>query len=86
LEAVLQQNEKIDKSPAPLVLLHQFNNSSVDFRLLFWTDISQWVELKSEIIIAIDDCFAKEGIVIPFPQMVVHIEDKQGEKAKPEPK
>lgn len=86
LEGVLQQNEKIDKSPAPLVLLHQFNNSSVDFRLLFWTDISQWVELKSEIIIAIDDCFAKEGIVIPFPQMVVHIADKQGEKAKPEPK
>ncbi|MCU0395981.1 MAG: mechanosensitive ion channel [Chitinophagaceae bacterium] len=79
LEKVLQDSEKVDKHPQPLVLVHEFNNSSIDFRLLFWADISMWMELKSEIIIAIDQAFRDAGIEIPFPQMVIH---QAGDAAK----
>lgn len=72
LERILLENESVDKSPAPAVLVHQFNNSSIDFRLLFWTDIELWINSKSEIILAVDKAFKENGIEIPFPQMVVH--------------
>lgn len=72
LEKILLENELVDKSPAPAVLVHQFNSSSIDFRLLFWTDIEQWISCKSEIIMAIDKAFKEQGIEIPFAQMVVH--------------
>lgn len=73
LEKVILANDKVDKHPLPLVLVHQFNNSSIDFRLLFWTDIAQWVELKSEIMLGIDEAFRSAGIEIPFPQQDVYI-------------
>jgi small-conductance mechanosensitive channel len=72
LEKILLENENVDKSPAPAVLVHQFNSSSIDFRLLFWTDIELWINSKSEIILAIDKAFKEQGIEIPFAQMVVH--------------
>jgi small-conductance mechanosensitive channel len=72
LERILNENAQVDKSPAPAVLVHQFNSSSIDFRLLFWTDIEQWISCKSEIIMAIDKGFKEKGIEIPFAQMVVH--------------
>lgn len=79
LEKVLLDNSKVDHIPMPLVLVNQFNSSSIDFRLLFWTDIGQWIELKSEIIMAIDTAFAEAGIEIPFPQIVIHHADEKEE-------
>lgn len=83
LEELLVANNKVDRNPAPLVLVHQFNQSSIDFRLLFWTDISQWVELKSEIHLAVDEAFKKAGIEIPFPQQDVYIKQMPDRPAPP---
>ncbi len=73
LQEALALNTLVDKYPTPLVLVHQFNNSSIDFRLLFWTDISNWMELKSDIMLAVDAAFRNAGIEIPFPQQDVYI-------------
>lgn len=83
LEELLLKNNKVDRHPAPLVLVHQFNQSSIDFRLLFWTDISQWVELRSEIHLAVDEAFKKAGIEIPFPQQDVYIKQMPDRPAPP---
>lgn len=79
LNDALMANELVDKHPTPLVLVHQFNNSSIDFRLLFWTDIGQWVEMKSDIMLAIDSAFRNAGIEIPFPQQDVYIKQMPAE-------
>jgi small-conductance mechanosensitive channel len=50
-----------------LVYLHQFNDSSVDFRLLFWGDVERTLELKSDVGFAIDALFHEMGVEIPFP-------------------
>ncbi|MFZ9388887.1 MAG: mechanosensitive ion channel family protein, partial [Chitinophagaceae bacterium] len=78
LEEMLRKNIHVRQFPAPQVLLHAFNESSVDVRLLFWTDISIWVELKSEIILAVDKAFREAGIEIPYPQLDIHIISSSG--------
>jgi len=82
LQQALAANTMVDKHPEPLVLVHQFNNSSIDFRLLFWTDISQWVELKSDIMLTVDAAFRKAGIEIPFPQQDVYIKQMPDKKVE----
>ncbi|MEO7212195.1 mechanosensitive ion channel domain-containing protein [Mucilaginibacter sp.] len=75
----------IMETPAPLVFVHNLNQSSVDFRLLFWAaDITTWLSLKSHILSDIYTIFAKEGIEIPFPQSDIHVkmDDKVTETAR----
>jgi small-conductance mechanosensitive channel len=74
LNGVLRAHDDIMQIPEPSVLLHNLNESSVDFRVLFWAaDINTWTSLKSSILTDIYDLFNKEGIEIPFPQQDVHL-------------
>ncbi|MFK5073805.1 hypothetical protein ACI4BE_30210, partial [Klebsiella pneumoniae] len=45
LNNVLLKIEGIEKHPAPIVLAHNFSESSVDFRLLFWSDMDAWIKV-----------------------------------------
>jgi small-conductance mechanosensitive channel len=65
LENILLQNDQLEKEPVPIVLVHNFENYSIDFRLLFWCDIATWFNVKSEIILNIDAAFKEDGIEIP---------------------
>jgi potassium efflux system protein len=74
LTNLLCNRDDIMNDPAPLVFVHNLNQSSVDFRLLFWAaDISTWLSLKSRILSDIYTTFAQEGIEIPFPQQDIHV-------------
>jgi small-conductance mechanosensitive channel len=75
LEIILKANKRILSTPEPLALLHQFNNSSIDLRVLFWCDVNYWIDIKSEIILAIDKAFKDAGIEIPFPQQDIYIRE-----------
>lgn len=55
----------------PYVRLAKFNDSSVDFKLWYWVDITKMWRVASEVRQAVYDRFNKEGIEIPFPQSVV---------------
>lgn len=75
-EAALAHPQVI-KDPGPYIRLFDFGNSSIDLALLFWSDEIFRVEnIKSEIRIKIYDSFRQKGITIPFPQRVVHINNK----------
>ncbi|PWK79050.1 mechanosensitive ion channel-like protein [Mucilaginibacter oryzae] len=74
LFSLLQGHDDIMTEPAPSVLVHNLNESSVDFRILFWAaDINTWVGLKSRVLADIYEVFAREGIEIPFRQQDVKI-------------
>ncbi|MBB5394435.1 mechanosensitive ion channel family protein [Mucilaginibacter sp. AK015] len=74
LTDVLTNRDGIMETPAPVVFVHNLNESSVDFRLLFWAaDISTWLSLKSSVLTDIYATFAKEGVEIPFPQRDLHL-------------
>ena len=50
-----------------------FGDSSLDFRVLFWTHFDNGLGTKSRVGVAIDEAFKKEGIEIPFPQRDLHV-------------
>lgn len=80
LRNVLDSRNDIMKEPASLVFLHNLNQSSVDFRLLFWADdINTWLELKSHVLADIYAALDKEGIEIPFPQQDLHVYFPEGQ-------
>ena len=88
-EKVLAEHKDILKDPAPNVYFNGLGNSSLDFRLLFWTpSFAEWLRIKSEIIFGVHDILYKEGITIPFPQMDLHLKsiDKPLEVFKKEEK
>lgn len=66
--------EYIETNPEPLVRFENFGDSSLEFRLLFWTDRIFRVEsLKSDLRFMIDKKFRENKIQIPFPQRDLHI-------------
>ncbi|MBD1394676.1 mechanosensitive ion channel family protein [Mucilaginibacter glaciei] len=74
LTDLLNNSEDIMDNPAPLIFVHNLNQNSVDFRLLFWAaDINNWLSLKSTILTDIYMMFDKEHIEIPFPQSDIHL-------------
>jgi len=75
LESILKENKVIDNHPKPSVLVHLFGTSSIDFRILFWTDVAIWIDLKSEMMLRIEEIFKQQGIEIPFPQQDIYIKE-----------
>ncbi len=73
LKEILEKTDGVQSVPKPLVLVHQLGESSVDFRVLFWSDISRLAQLKSDLLTLIYDTFNEQGIEIPFPQRDLHI-------------
>ena len=69
-----KQNEKILPDPPAYVLFNDFGESSLDFELRCWTsDFGSWVEIRSDIRVAIDKSFKEKNIEIPFPQRDLHL-------------
>jgi len=67
-------NQKILTRPAAYVLFQDFADSYLEFELRCWTsDYTDWLDIRSDLRVAINNSFEKEGIVIPFPQRDLHI-------------
>ena len=78
LEEVAANTDHVLKSPSPEVRFNEFGDSSLNFELLAWSDDPPGhLKLRSELNYAIDAAFRQNGIEIPFPQRVVHIEPGQ---------
>jgi len=60
--------------PEPSVLFTGFGESSLDFQLRAWTDRSdQFMQVRSNVGVAVHDALAGAGITIPFPQRDIHV-------------
>ncbi|MDX1333593.1 MAG: mechanosensitive ion channel, partial [Robiginitalea sp.] len=71
---VINEHPEIKPDPEPLVLFNEMGESSLDFRLLFWTaHFEDWLRIRSEVIFAVHDILYENNIVIPFPQRDLHL-------------
>ncbi len=78
LLSIASQHEKILSDPSPEVLAEEFSNSSINMALEMWTnDPKHRFEIISEINYEIINRFRENGIVIPFPQVDVHMRDEK---------
>lgn len=60
--------EGVELVPPPFVRFEDFGESSLDFRLFFWSSKSFYVEnIRSELRFQIDAAFRANNITIPFP-------------------
>ncbi len=84
LNKILNEHPKVINDPKPIVLFVEMAESSLNFRMLFWTaDSSNWIDIRSEVMFSIYDVLTKEGITIPFPQMDVHLQPtEKGDNTK----
>jgi potassium efflux system protein len=73
LEQVANEHKMVDKKLTPRAFFVGFGESSLDFRLLAWTDIEHRLMVESEMNVAINRNLANAGIEIPFPQRDLHI-------------
>lgn len=80
-EEVLADAKHVLDRPTPRVVLTEFGDSSVVFRLQFWIDnpsVRRMWRAKSEVIEGLKAAFEREGIKIPFPQQVLSPRGEDG--------
>ncbi len=85
LKACALRHPEVMKDPPPYVWFREFGNSSIEFRLLFfYPRFDGGMQVRSEVAASIVRTFREKGIVIPFPQMDVHIREAMagGESVK----
>ncbi|RYD87546.1 MAG: mechanosensitive ion channel [Sphingobacteriales bacterium] len=79
LTSILTADDRIMASPAAVVVAKDFDESAINFQLIFWIHhISESLSIRSDIIAQIDKTFKEQGIVIPFPQQEVTVKQVQG--------
>lgn len=77
LEETALAHPHVLKKPKPFVRFNDYADSSLIFTLYFWGEEVFRVEnTKSELRVMIFDAFKSSGIQIPFPQRVLHIDQK----------
>jgi small-conductance mechanosensitive channel len=81
LEQIAGDCPGINDSPAPRVRMRAFGASSLDFELLGWINHPELRgRVKHDLLMEIDRRFREEGIVIPFPQRDIHINNGPSDK------
>lgn len=73
VKAVLEQDERILKDPAPFVGVVEYADSSINLVVRPWVPLAQYWDIYFDLHIAIKKALDDAGIEIPFPQRVVHM-------------
>ncbi|HEY6503975.1 MAG TPA: mechanosensitive ion channel domain-containing protein [Chitinophagaceae bacterium] len=65
---LLAADKRIMVNPPPLILIKDFNNNTIDIRILFWVEhYGTWTQIKSDMIESIDETFKKADNKVPLP-------------------
>ena len=82
LQQVVTEDPRVAEDPPPLVHFDQFGASSLDFVLRIWVpEITERLNVRSDLLRKIDQRFREAGVTIPFPQRDVHLRGEEGGKA-----
>lgn len=78
LQEMLDGDERVLPEPAPVIVVGELADSSVNFLVRPWVKTPDYWPLKWEFTEAVKNRFDDEGIGIPFPQMDVHLDKIEG--------
>jgi len=70
---VMRAHPMVLKDPAPMVLVRELADSSINLAIRPWANIEDFFVMRSDILEQIKTSFDTNGIQIPFPQRDVHI-------------
>lgn len=74
LKDLLDNDERVLKDPAPVIVVGELADSSVNFLVRPWVKSGDYWPLKWDMTERVKNRFDEEGIGIPFPQMDVHLD------------
>ena len=69
---LLKSDARILQEPEPFIAVKELANSSVDFTLRVWTNVSEYWNVFFDTNERIYAEFNKQGIKFPFPQLQIH--------------
>ncbi len=76
IRGVLDNDPRVLKDPEPMIFLSKLNDSSVDITVRAWANAVDFWPFSFAIHEKVYDAFQEAGINIPFPQMDVHLHNK----------
>jgi small conductance mechanosensitive channel len=79
IQDILQGEKRILSNPAPLIALKTLNESSIDIVIRTWTLRENYWDVYFNVNEQIYKDFAAKGIDIPFPQLTVHLAEKEND-------
>jgi potassium-dependent mechanosensitive channel len=77
LEEIIRTHPAVLREPEPAVLLWDFADSAITYRLHYYTHLrsSSRLGVRSEIMLSIWDAFRREGVDIPFPHRELFVRE-----------
>ena len=73
LQSIVESDKRILKEPACTIAVSELADSSVNFVVRPWVNVSDYWDVKFALTEAIKKRFDEEGISIPYPQSDVHL-------------
>jgi small conductance mechanosensitive channel len=70
---VMEKHPMVLKDPAPIVLVKDLAESSINLAVRPWAELQDFFEMRSDVLEQIKNEFDANGITIPFPQRDIHI-------------
>ena len=74
LLGVAHADDRVRAHPEPSALFTAFGDSALQFRLRAWTGgYADWIQIKSDLAVAVNRALCDAGIEIPVPQRDLHL-------------
>ena len=83
LAGVLSASEYVLPDPAPSIVVTDVTDSAVVYGVRIWCPGSNYWDAKFSINRAVKLAFDQNGIMVPHPQMDVHLQEKQSSREAP---
>lgn len=77
IEDVIAENDMIHKDPAPFVRLTECAGSSLNIVVRVWANSADYWTVYFDLLEDVKEAFDKNGIVIPYNQLDVHVVDNK---------
>lgn len=78
LEALVGEDSRAFRDPAPLVAVGELKESSVTLVCKVWCKAEDYWPLYYHLQEAVKEAFDREGVSIPYPQLDVHLDARPG--------
>lgn len=74
IKALVDKEPFVLQNPSPSIFVNELGDNSVNLIVRIWAPVSEWFGLKTRLLWAIKKTLENNGIEVPFPQRVLHIE------------
>jgi small conductance mechanosensitive channel len=73
MQSVIDADERILKDPAPVIMMLELADSSVNFAVRPWVASSDYWGVRGDLLEGIKKALEDNGLSIPYPQRDVHL-------------